>query len=84
MAKTTASQKLKTPSDVRFLSKLEILDRTGLTFPTIWQMQQDDQFPRGREVGKRTMWIESEVNRWMNSRPRRLYKADKKADKTCG
>ena len=51
--------------DERLVSKLEVLDRVGVTFPTIWKWMQIGKFPRGREVNGETMWVASELNHWI-------------------
>ena len=43
---TTASK-----AHTRLISKGEVLGRTGLSYPTIWQWMQNGKFPRSRDVG---------------------------------
>jgi predicted DNA-binding transcriptional regulator AlpA len=61
----------------RFISRHQVLDKTGRSYPAIWAWMQAGTFPRAREVGDELMWLESEVDEWMNSRPIRLFKNDK-------
>ena len=61
----------------RFLSKLQVLDKTGRSYPSIWAWMQAGTFPRAREVNNEPVWLESEVDDWMDSRPIRLLKSDK-------
>jgi predicted DNA-binding transcriptional regulator AlpA len=61
----------------RFLSRLQVMDKTGRSYPAIWAWMQAGTFPRAREVGDELMWLESEVDEWMDSRPIRLFKNDK-------
>ena len=64
---------LDTPQ-VRLISKVEVMDRVGLTFPTIWQWMREGRFPLSREVaGGKALWLESEINEWILSRPVRRY-----------
>jgi predicted DNA-binding transcriptional regulator AlpA len=63
----------------RFISKGEVLDRTAISFPTIWQWMRDGTFPRARSVGGKSMWIESEIDNWILNRPLRKLKGDKAA-----
>jgi predicted DNA-binding transcriptional regulator AlpA len=59
---------------VRLISKAEVLDRCGLTFPTIWQWMREGRFPLSREVaGGKALWLESEIDEWILSRPVRRY-----------
>lgn len=61
----------------RFLCKAEVLDRVGVSNPTIWQWQRDGKFPRSRELGGRAAWLESEIEEWILSRPVRRLKGDR-------
>jgi prophage regulatory protein len=61
----------------KFLSRPEVLDHIGVSFPTIWSWMKAGKFPPAREMsgndGKRVGWLESEVNDWIRSRPVRQY-----------
>ena len=61
----------------KFLSRPEVLDRIGVSFPTLWHWMKAGKFPPAREMsgsdGKRVGWIESEVDAWIRSRPVRQY-----------
>jgi predicted DNA-binding transcriptional regulator AlpA len=59
----------------RFLSRAEVLDITGVTYPFIWKMIRAGEFPAAREISdRRICWLASEVRKWMQSRPRRMLK----------
>ena len=60
----------------RLIGKLEVLDRVGVSFATLWAWQVAGTFPRGREVGGKTMWFEHEVDKWLDDRPVRRLKGD--------
>ena len=60
---------------VRLLSKPEVLDRVGVTFPTLWKMMREKKFPQARNLGGRPAWLESEVEGWIAALPVREYKA---------
>ena len=62
--------------DARLISKGEVLGRTGLSYPTIWQWMQDGKFPRSRDVGGRAMWLASEIDAWILNLPMRKLKGD--------
>ena len=64
----------KVPS--RIVSKLEVLDRVGASYPTIWQWMREGKFPRSRELGGKSCWLESEIEDWILSRPVRPLKGD--------
>jgi predicted DNA-binding transcriptional regulator AlpA len=62
----------------RFLSKLQVLEKTGRSYPSIWAWMQAGTFPRAREIDNELVWWEDEVDQWMEERPIRLFKNDKK------
>ena len=54
----------------RLISKPEVLDRVGVTYPTIWTWMRNGKFPRSRELGGgKAAWVESEVDAWIKNRP---------------
>jgi predicted DNA-binding transcriptional regulator AlpA len=61
---------------VRLIFKRELLQRVGLSFPTIWKMMQQGRFPRARVIGSKSVWIESEVDDFLAALPLRQYKGD--------
>jgi predicted DNA-binding transcriptional regulator AlpA len=63
----------------RLISKGEVLDRTGISYPTIWAWMREEKFPRSRSVGGKAMWVEAEIEGWILSRPLRALKGDKAA-----
>ena len=70
------SDALFAPPEVRLLSKAEVLERTGRTYPTIWAWERAGKFPRARQLGNRPMWIKSEVDQWIQALPIRKLKGD--------
>ncbi len=64
------------PARDRLLSKREIREIVGASFPTIWKWMQRGLFPRGRVVAGKTKWLESEVATWLNALPVRPLKGD--------
>ena len=61
----------------RFISKLQVLDKTGRSYPNIWAKMQAGTFPRAREIDNELVWLEAEVDAWMDARPIRQFKNDK-------
>ena len=58
-----------------FLSKAEVLRRIPITGPTLWSWVRAGKFPRPRIISQnKTVWLQSEVHEWMQSRPLRNYK----------
>jgi prophage regulatory protein len=63
-------------TDRRFIFKPEVLERVGgVAYPTLWRWMRDGKFPAAVEVGGRIAWLESDIDAWMLSRPRREYKS---------
>jgi predicted DNA-binding transcriptional regulator AlpA len=60
----------------RLISKLQVLDRVGVSYPTLWQWMRQGKFPRSRELGGKSCWIEREINEWIAGRPLRRLKGD--------
>jgi prophage regulatory protein len=61
----------------KFLSRAQVMDATGLSYPTIWQWMREGKFPRSREVGGRLVfWRKSEIDAWMASMPVRPLKGE--------
>jgi predicted DNA-binding transcriptional regulator AlpA len=67
--------------EIVLLTKGEVLERVGVSYPAIWCWIKEGKFPPGRSIGfgKRghVAWIESEVMDWIASRPVRLPKGSK-------
>ena len=64
------------PAPARLVFKGELLERTGLSFPTIWLMMRKGNFPRSRVVGGKSAWLAYEVDAWFAALPRRRLKGD--------
>jgi prophage regulatory protein len=60
----------------RLISKPEVLDRVGVSFPTIWKWMQVGKFPRSRELGGKVAWLEHEISAWILARPISRLKCD--------
>jgi prophage regulatory protein len=63
------SAKKKSHAVPRLLSKPEVMDLTGLSYPTIWAWMRAGKFPRSRDVGGRIAWLESELAAWITDLP---------------
>ena len=55
-------------SKTGWLTKPQLLQKTRLSYPTIWHKTLAGDFPRGYAVGGRILWDEAEVETWMKSR----------------
>ena len=62
----------------RLLTKPEMLDRVGISYPHVWRLMRRNEFPRSVLVGsdKTVAWVESEINSWINNLPRRRLKGE--------
>jgi predicted DNA-binding transcriptional regulator AlpA len=63
-------------SAVRLISKPELLERLGVSYPTVWYWMREGRFPRSRELGGKACWIESEVAEWIAALPKTRLKGD--------
>jgi len=65
---------------IRLLGKPEILQITGVTFPTIWAWMRKNQFPRcyviGRSSSSKSVWRSDEVDQWLAGLSLRPLKGD--------
>ena len=60
----------------RLIYRPELTKRVGLSYPTIWKMMQESNFPRSRAVGGKSAWLESEIDNWIAGLPERRLKGD--------
>ncbi len=62
----------------RLLSRAEVLDKVGVTYPTIWKLMREGAFPRpvviGGLGGGKNAWFEHEVDECLAKMPRRKLK----------
>jgi prophage regulatory protein len=74
MNKVINDAELEQPSLV-FLSKAQVLKKIPVTGPTLWSWVRAGKFPRPRAISdNKTVWVEAEVDAWMQARPLRNYK----------
>jgi prophage regulatory protein len=57
----------------RLISRRQTCDRVHLTYPTIWKRVKEGTFPRPRAVGGKTMFVEDEIDQWIDALPFREY-----------
>ena len=69
----------------RLLSRKQVMEIVGLSYPTIWDMMRKGQFPRSVQVGRgpvpRVAWRESEIMAWMYALPRSRLLGDPEPEK---
>jgi prophage regulatory protein len=74
-AKAAATEEAR--AKTRLLSRREVMDLTGVSYPTIWSWMRAGKFPRARAIGNlKVAWIESEVSAWINDLPVKSLKGD--------
>jgi predicted DNA-binding transcriptional regulator AlpA len=61
---------------IRLISKPEVLDRVGVTYPTLWSWMREGKFPRSRQLGGKAAWVEAEIEEWIKDLPVRRLKGD--------
>ncbi|MBS0248259.1 MAG: AlpA family phage regulatory protein [Proteobacteria bacterium] len=76
IAQTDTPSKSSEQRPARFLPKKEVLRRVGCSYTTLWTLMVRGEFPRSRELGRRSVWVESEVEDFINTRPVRRLKGD--------
>lgn len=54
---------------MKFLRTEQVMEKVGLSRPTIWRMERAGEFPRRRKLGSNSVaWLEHEIDEWMESR----------------
>ena len=66
---------------VRLVFKAELLERLGISFPTLWKWMRANEFPRaricgGKSGGGKSCWLSNEVDEWIAALPVRRLKGD--------
>jgi predicted DNA-binding transcriptional regulator AlpA len=72
----------KTPTQpIKLLTRGEVLELVGVSYPAIFGWVKEGKFPPGRTIGVgkkgHIAWLESEVIDWIMSRPLRYPKGSK-------
>ena len=56
---------------MRILNSNEVVKKIGLSKVTIWRRERDGSFPKRINLSERRVgWVESEIEDWVDSRPR--------------
>ena len=72
----TPPENIRPPSGL--LDKKQVINRVGVSFPTIWKWMRAGKFPRARTVGDlKSVWLENEVEAWMSALPLSRLSGDK-------
>lgn len=51
----------------RLIALSEVMSRTGMGRTWIYNSLRDGKFPAQVKLGKRALWVESEINEWIDS-----------------
>lgn len=62
----------------RLVFKPELIDRLGVSYPTILKFVREGRLPRGRVIGDRIAWTEKEVETFLANLPRQKFRSDLK------
>ena len=74
-AKAAATEEAR--AKTRLLSRREVMDITGVSYPTLWAWMRAGRFPRARAIGAlKVAWLESEISAWINDLPTKRLKGD--------
>jgi len=65
-----AGAKVTGTTEDRLVSRNEMCDILGVTYPTVWKLIKEGRFPRGRYIGQRAFWLLSEIDAFIASLPR--------------
>ena len=61
---------------MRILNSNEVVKKIGLSEVTIWRRERAGLFPKRINLSERRVgWVESEIEDWLNSRPRGICAA---------
>jgi prophage regulatory protein len=53
----------------QILRRRDVCDFTGLSYSSIYRLEQLEQFPKRRRLGEAAVgWLKSELEAWMNER----------------
>ena len=59
---------IQVPPAPRLIRLPEVISRVGLKRSAIYQRMSEGRFPKSRSLGgKCTVWIEAEIDAWINS-----------------
>jgi predicted DNA-binding transcriptional regulator AlpA len=69
-------ERIRAPGPPRLLSRVEVQAITGRSYPTLWSWMRQGKFPRSRDTGGKSAWLESDIAAWMDALPLRRLKGD--------
>lgn len=67
--RTTANNNATSPASATRLIRLPVvLERVGLSERTVYRYIASSTFPKPVKIGALSLWVESEVNAWLEAR----------------
>ncbi|MCH8982274.1 AlpA family phage regulatory protein [candidate division KSB1 bacterium] len=69
---------------MKILGPKEVKDMTNLSPVTIWRLEKAGKFPNRVNITEaRVGWVESEIESWLEARPRGICQREIGGGKTC-
>jgi predicted DNA-binding transcriptional regulator AlpA len=65
-----------TQKPLRLLSRKEVIERVGRSYPWIWDQMRKGAFPRSREQGGCVAWPEPEIDDYIKNLPVKRLKGE--------
>lgn len=65
------------PDSKRYIDKRQLLQKLAMSYPSIWARMRKGVFPRPYVDGGKNYWLESEVDQYLSSLPKRTYPTTK-------
>jgi predicted DNA-binding transcriptional regulator AlpA len=66
----SAVEQARPPPPLRLLSRREVCERIGVSYPTLWSWMRLGKFPRSRVMnGGKICWLESDIEAWIRGLP---------------
>lgn len=53
---------------IRFLPLPQVQARTSVCKATLYELIREGQFPKPIKLGRKSVWLEAEVDQWMRDR----------------
>jgi predicted DNA-binding transcriptional regulator AlpA len=63
----------QTGDETRLLCKAEVIERVGVSYPTIWNWMRAGKFPRARDLNGSPRWLAHEVEVFLSFLPEKKY-----------
>lgn len=73
-ASRVAANRTGQPPPISYVFKPEVLERSGVSYVSIWSWMRQGKFPQSYDVGGRVAWRAHEFEQWLETRPVRKLK----------